>query len=234
MFAHINNRYAFIAFILTIIVLTLLLIIALYLLIRKDRYIRFRYGNSELELLGGKKKLDNNESCNEHLYPFFTKMVLYRDNDLLLGFDLTKWNEFLGYHVCYILYTNYIEFAQRLIADEIVDGKIGLEFMKVLEISKKNWLEADLSFNGYKLKGIPPLMLKKFHQIRQNEINFLTEWISDVDCCALYQNKKTKKAVILEILSFALTWIGRDYTKILITMNGDLDRLCPDPDYEAC
>jgi hypothetical protein len=90
MFQYINNKYAFIAFSL---VVTLFFI--LFLLLRK-RKLRIKYGNSELEL-GDVKKT---KSYNEDFHPCYSKMILYRDNDLPLSFDLNKWNQFLGYHVC--------------------------------------------------------------------------------------------------------------------------------------
>lgn len=222
MFQHINNRYAFIAFIIAV-----AMIFILFLFLRK-RKLRIKYGDSELEL-GGVSKV---ESYNEDIYPFFSKMLLYRDNDLLLSFDLNKWNQFLGYHVCYVLYTNYINFAQKIIRKEIKPGFYGIEFMRVLEQSKDEWQKLQLNFNGFTVNGIPPLMLRKFHEIRQSQINFLTGWIMDIDCCKTYQNEHTKISVMLEVISFALTWIGRDYSAILKTMNGDLDALCPDPNYK--
>ena len=222
MFQHINNRYAFIAFIIAV-----AMIFILFLFLRK-RKLRIKYGDSELEL-GGVSKV---ESYNEDIYPFFSKMLLYRDNDLLLSFDLNKWNQFLGYHVCYVLYTNYINFAQKIIRKEIKPGFYGIEFMRVLEQSKDEWQKLQLNFNGFTVNGIPPLMLRKFHEIRQSQINFLTNWIMDIDCCKTYQNEHTKISVMLEVISFALTWIGRDYSTILKTMNGDLDALCPDPNYK--
>lgn len=221
MFQHINNKYAFIAFI-----FAFAMIFILFLFLRK-RKLRIKYGDSELEL-GGVSKV---ESYDEDVYPFFSKMLLYRDNDLLLSFDLNKWNQFLGYHVCYILYTNYINFAQKIVHREIKSGYYGIEFMKVLEKSKDDWQKVQLNFNGFTINGIPPLMLRKFHQIRQSQINFLTNWITDIDCCKTYQNEHTKISVMLEVISFALTWIGHDYSTILNTMNGDLDALCPDPNY---
>ena len=222
MFQHINNRYAFIAFIIAV-----AMIFILFLFFRK-RKLRIKYGDSELEL-GGVSKV---ESYDEDIYPFFSKMLLYRDNDLLLSFDLNKWNQFLGFHVCYVLYTNYINFAQKIIRREIKPGFYGIEFMRVLEKSKDDWQKVQLNFNGFTINGIPPLMLRKFHEIRQSQINFLTGWITDIDCCKTYQNEHTKISVILEVISFALTWIGRDYSTILNTMNGDLDALCPDPTYK--
>lgn len=222
MFQHINNRYAFIAFIIAV-----AMIFILFLFLRK-RKLRIKYGDSELEL-GGVSKV---ESYDEDIYPFFSKMLLYRDNDLLLSFDLNKWNQFLGYHVCYVLYTNYINFAQKIIRREIKPGFYGIEFMRVLEQSKDEWQKLQLNFNGFTVNGIPPLMLRKFHEIRQSQINFLTNWIMDIDCCKTYQNEHVKISVMLEVISFALTWIGRDYSTILKTMNGDLDALCPDPNYK--
>lgn len=224
MFEHINNKYAFIAFVIAFAMIFLLL-----LLLRKSkRRLHFKYGNSEIELGGVSKE----ESHDEDIYPFFTKMLLYRDNDLLLSFDMDKWNQFLGFHVCYILYTNYINFAQKIVQGEIKAGNYGIEFMKVLEQSKHDWQKIQLNFNGYAVNGIPALMLRKFHEIRQSQINFLANWIVDIDCCKTYQNKHTKISVMLEVISFALTWIGTDYSTVLKTMNGDLDALCPDPNYK--
>lgn len=80
MFQHINNKYAFIAFI-----FAFAMIFVLFLFLRK-RKLRIKYGDSELEL-GGVSKV---ESYDEDIYPFFSKMLLYRDNDLLLSFDLNK------------------------------------------------------------------------------------------------------------------------------------------------
>lgn len=222
MFEHINNKYAFIAFI-----FVFAMFFILFLFLRK-RKLRIRYGNSELEL-GGVSKI---ESYDEDIYPFFSKMLLYRDNDLLLSFDLNRWNQFLGYHVCYVLYTNYINFAQKIIRREIKPGCYGIEFMHVLELSRNEWQKLQLNFNGFTVNGIPALMLRKFHEIRQSQINFLTNWITDIDCCKTYQNEHTKISVMLEVISFALTWIGRDYSTVLKTMNGDLDALCPDPNYQ--
>ena len=221
MFEHINNKYALISFIIVFVMLFILLFI-----LRKKNF-KLRYGNSELEFGGDTE----NESHDEDIYPFFTKMLLYRDDDLPLSFNLEKWNQFLGYHVCYILYTNYINFAQKIVHREIKSGCYGIEFMKVLEKSKDDWQKVQLNFNGYPINGIPPLMLRKFHQIRQSQINFLTNWITDIDCCKTYQNEHTKISVMLEVISFALTWIGHDYSTVLKTMNGDLDALCPDPKY---
>lgn len=221
MFEHINNKYALISFIIVFVMLFILLFI-----LRKKR-LKVRYGNSELEFGGNEE-----DSHDEEIYPFFTKMLLYRDNDLLLSFNLDKWNQFLGYYVCYTLYSNYINFAQKIVHGEIKSGNYGIEFMRVLEKSRDDWLNLKLNFNGYSVNGIPPLMLRKFHEIRQSQINFLTNWISDIDCCKTYQNKHTKISVMLEVISFALTWIGRDYSTVLKTMNGDLDALCPDPNYK--
>lgn len=223
MFEHINNKYAFIAFIAAFVMVFILLI-----LLRKKK-LHLKCGNSELEIGG----IGEKESHDEDIYPFFTKMLLFRDNDLLLSFDLDKWNQFLGYYVCYTLYSNYINFAQKIVHREIKSGNYGIEFMRVLESSRNDWLNLKLNFNGYAVNGIPPLMLRKFHEIRQSQINFLTNWISDIDCCKTYQNEHTKISVMLEVISFALIWIGRDYSTVLKTMNGDLDALCPDPNYTS-
>lgn len=224
MFEHINNKYAFTAFILALILFSVLAIILLFIV--RKRKLRLKYGNSELELNDAGKA----ESYSEEIYPFFTKMLLYRDNDLLLDFNPDKWNQFLGYHVCYILYSNYINFAQRIIRREIKHGQYGIEFMHVLDNTNRDWQKVQLNFKGYTINGIPSLMLRKFHKIRHPQISFLANWISDVDCCKTYQDEQIKISVMLEVISFALTWIGKDYNTVFKTMNGDLDALCPVPD----